>query len=89
MYFSLEKLLNYPGNRYALARAAMEYAKKVRILQTDEYVKSGEKDAVVAIDAVLNGDVKYKLNEPGERFTDEMDTLMNMERELLDKEQSS
>ncbi len=61
MYFPLDKLLNFKGNRYELARACMEYAKKVRYLAPDEYHRVGEKDALVAMKAVLDGDIRYTL----------------------------
>lgn len=59
MHFSLEKLINYNGNRYELARATMEYAKKVRYLETEDYHKVSEKDALVALKAVLDGNIKF------------------------------
>jgi DNA-directed RNA polymerase subunit K/omega len=71
LYFSLKKLIDFKGNRYELARAAMEYAKKVRYLETDEYHKVGEKDALVALRAVLEGDIKYTLDE--QDIVDDMD----------------
>lgn len=63
MYFSLEKLIDFKGNRYELARACMEYAKKVRMLETNEYNDVGEKDALVALKALLDGDIKYTKEE--------------------------
>lgn len=62
MYFSYKKLLDYKENRYALAKACMEYAKKVRYLNSDEYTKSGDKDSLVAIDYLLEGKIQYTLN---------------------------
>ena len=35
---SLKKLLDYRGNQYELARASMEYSKKVRYLQPEEFL---------------------------------------------------
>jgi DNA-directed RNA polymerase subunit K/omega len=64
LHFSLEKLINFKGNRYELARASMEYAKKVRYLETDEYNRIGKKDALVALRAVLDDEIKYTLDEP-------------------------
>lgn len=63
MYFPLEKLLDYEGNRYELTKACIEYAKKVRMLGIDEYVRSGEKDALVALKAVLEGEIKFSNSE--------------------------
>lgn len=63
MHFSLKELLDYEGNRYELARASMEYAKKVRYLETDEYHQVNEKDALVALKALLSGSIKYTLEE--------------------------
>ena len=71
LYFSLEKLINFDGNRYELARACMEYAKKVRMLETDEYHEVGEKDALVALKALLNGKIKYTMDETGIEEMDE------------------
>ena len=58
-YFSLEKLLNYEGNRYELARACMEYARRVRYLVPNEYQRMGEKEALVALHHLLEGGIKY------------------------------
>ena len=63
MYFSIEKLVDYTGNRYELAVACMQYARKVRMLETDEYHAVGEKDALVAIKALLDGKIKYTMDE--------------------------
>ena len=59
MHFSLEQLLNFKENKYELARACMEYAKKVRYLQPDEYHMTGEKDALVALRSVLDKQIHY------------------------------
>lgn len=59
LFFSLEKLLDYKGNRYELARACMEYAKRVRYIAPDEYKKIGEKEALVALKHLLDKDIKY------------------------------
>ncbi|HMB00092.1 MAG TPA: hypothetical protein VKS21_03810 [Spirochaetota bacterium] len=63
MYFSLKKLINYNGNRFELAKACMDYAHKVRYLQSDEYKEVGEKDALVALKAILDNDIKYTRDE--------------------------
>ena len=76
LYFSLKKLVNFSGNRYELARACMEYAKKVRMLETDEYHQVGEKDALVALKALLDGKIKYTMDETDVEEIDDMDELM-------------
>lgn len=63
MYFSLEKLINYKGNRYELSKACMEYAKKVRYLESDEYHRVAEKDALVSLKAILDGKIQYTREE--------------------------
>ena len=63
MHFSLEKLVNFEGNRYELAKACMEYAKKVRFLEPDEYQKVGKKDTLVALKHILNEEVRYHRDE--------------------------
>lgn len=62
MVFSYKKLLNYSENRYALAKACMEYSKKVRYLHADDCKKANDKDALVAIDHLLEGKVNFNLN---------------------------
>lgn len=73
MYFSLEKLLNFKGNRYELARACMEYAKKVRYLESDEYHTVGEKDALVALKAVLDSKIRYTLEQVDKEELEELE----------------
>ena len=63
MYFPLKALINFKGNRYELAKACMEYAKKVRMLETNEYHAVGEKDALVALKALLEKKIKYTMDE--------------------------
>lgn len=63
MYFSYKKLLDYPDNRYALAKACMEYAKKVRYLHAEEYHEAADKDTLVAIDHLLEGKVNYTMDQ--------------------------
>ncbi len=78
MHFSLEKLINYKGNRYLLAKACIGYAKKVRFLEPDEYQKLERKDALVSLKHVLDEDVKYLLHE-SELFAEEDDDLFAAE----------
>ena len=73
MYFSLEKLVDYKGNRYELARACMEYAKKVRMLEIDEYHEVNGKDALVAIKALLDDKIKYTMDVMEDEDYDEID----------------
>ncbi len=75
MYFSLEKLINFDGNRYELAKACMAYAKKVRMLETDEYHSVGEKDALVALKAMLDEKIKYTMDQVELEDFDELDDL--------------
>lgn len=78
VFFSLQKLLDFQGNRYELARAAMEYAKKVRYLQPDEYHATGEKDALVALRSVLDGKINYTLEQVNRDEMVEFDDFENM-----------
>ena len=77
MYFSLEKLVDYKGNRYELARACMEYAKKVRILEIDEYHEVNGKDALVAIKALLDGKIKYTMDVIEDEDYDDIDDFQS------------
>ena len=59
----LKKLLDYQGNHYELARASMEYSKKVRYLQPEDFFKSGEKDTIVALNSILDKKIRYEMGK--------------------------
>ncbi len=76
MYFSMEKLLNYQGNRYELAYVCIEYSKKLRYLSPAEYEAVGEKEALVAIDHLLEKKVHYTTDqEEIDIYKDEIEFL--------------
>jgi len=80
VYFDLKKLIDYKGNRYELARAGMEYAKKVRYLETDEYHKVNEKDALVSLKAVLDEKIHFTMSDADtERFEEEDEVFVERE----------
>jgi DNA-directed RNA polymerase subunit K/omega len=78
MHFSLKRLLDFQGNRYELARACMEYAKKVRYLQPEDYHSTGEKDALVAMRSVLDGNIHYTLDPVNREEIIEFEDFDNM-----------
>lgn len=86
-YFSLEKLLDYQGNRYELARACMEYARRVRYLVPNEYQKMGEKEALVSLHHLLEGGIKYTSDRfEIEIYEDEAEVIVSQrEAERLKK----
>ncbi|HBE03229.1 MAG: hypothetical protein A2096_10225 [Spirochaetes bacterium GWF1_41_5] len=59
MFLDLEKVVDYKDNRYELVRACMDYAEKTKIVNPDDYIKSGEKPALIAINDILNGRIKF------------------------------
>ena len=84
MYFSLKSLINFEGNRYELAKACMQYARKVRMLETDEYQAISEKDALVALKAILEGKIKYTMEEKELDDFDEFDDMNSTSDPLID-----
>ena len=94
MFFSLQKLLDYKGNRYALAKASMIYARKVRYLHKDEYKLAGEKDALVSLKHVLNEDVKFScdpihMDDDSNNFISPKDNYQKEEKEEISKDEST
>ncbi len=59
----LEKLIDFKGNRYTLAKACSEYAKKARGLYPDEYESINNKDSVLALSHVLDHKISYSLEK--------------------------
>ena len=89
MHFSLEKLINYDKNRYELARACVEYAKKVRFLGLDEYQEVENKDALVALRHILDNKIHYHLKRSDEEMEESISKLSFEELEaFLDKTDS-
>lgn len=59
MDIPLKELLNYEGSRYDLAKAAIEYAKKVRYTELKKFKKMNNKDAAVSLNSLLKGEIKF------------------------------
>lgn len=66
MFLDIEKLIDFKGNRYELARACMEYAPKSSIVNEKDYLDANEKSAIVTINDILNGRIKYTMQEEDE-----------------------
>ena len=63
MHFSLKDLIDYRDNRYELATACIEYARKVRFLAGDEYRQVERKDALVSLKHILAEDISYGMSD--------------------------
>ena len=59
MDIPLKELLNYKESRYDLAKAAIEYAKKVRYTETQNFKKMNNKESAVSINSILKGKIKF------------------------------
>ena len=90
MYFPLDKLLNYTGNRYQLARACMEYARRARYIDPEEYEKMGEKEALIALKHLLEGDVQFTADKfEVEIYEDEAEVIVSQMEEKRRLEQEA
>lgn len=59
MDIPLKELLNYKESRYDLAKAAIEYAKKVRYTETESFKKMNNKESAVSINSILKKKIKF------------------------------
>ncbi len=74
----LEKILNYKGNRYELARACMEYVRCVRYLNKDDEQTHQRKEALIAIEHILDKNISYTADKfQIEIYQDEIKFMRN------------